>query len=144
MALTPRKSTTASDGIPLDEQIVAAYGDTACDPRGLFEACWDGLMAMNAGNPKASKIGLNYFGTKILFPKGRTESHNLVTLYARLAALLHDAGHAGFQEPNTVDAKVVRETLIGEGVFDPLTRGGFLLRHDPNRPAFTRTKAGLM
>lgn len=121
--------------IDLDPSILDVMGTEECDPRALLTACFDGLLGMRQ-TLRPSQVGLNSWGVKIKFPKGGVMYRNLEQLYTDFANELATSGHENFQSPEAVDYKATRDKLIALHVFDPLTRAKYLLRFDPNRPAF--------
>lgn len=120
--------------VDLDPGITDVMGTPECDPRALLTACFDGLLGM-AKTLRPTQVGLNAWGTKIRFRTG-VMRRNLEQLYTDMATELAKAGHGNFQSPEAVDYEGTRDKLIALHVFDPLTKAKWLLRFDPNRPAY--------
>ena len=119
--------------VDLAPEILAIMADPECDPRGLFTACFDGLLAM-VQTLRPSQVGLNAWSVKIHFPKG-TQRKNLEELYTEFAQTLAANGHENFVGALDCNYEAIRDDLIAKGIFDPLTTRKYLLRSDPNRPA---------
>lgn len=126
--------------VDLDPEILEVMGTEECDPRALLTACFDGLLAMSQ-TMRPAQVGLNAWSLKIRFPKGATMRRNLEQLYTDFATELAKAGHENFQATGACNFADIRDKLIDLHVFDPLTKAKYLLRYDPNRPAYSGKRA---
>ena len=136
-----REQGYVAPSVDLDPEILAVMGTPECDPRALFTACFDGLLGM-VRTMRPDQVGLNAWSVKIAFPKG-TARKSLEQLYTEFAQTLQGQGQEHFQGEHDCNYEAVRDTLIADGVFDPLTTKKYLLRHDPNRPAMGSRRAPL-